>query len=147
MSTVGSKLDDQSSQIHIITERSEIRTAYAGFDTQSFQIDCGSHPFPAPGDEKIRHMFENVRDQQSAKTNQGTSASGLAEGSMESTALLNVDLYDGVHNRLQTKSSLIFNHRKGTTHRRASFSQHNACSNQSALPESTASDATRATML
>jgi hypothetical protein len=116
MSTVGSELDDQSSQIHIMTERSEIGIAYAGFITQQFQINCGSHLFPATGDEKNRHMFENIRDQQSAKTNQGTSASWLAEGSMESTASLNVDLYDGVHNRLKTKSSFIFNHRKGTTH-------------------------------
>ena len=117
MSTVGSELDDQSSQIHIMTERSEIGIAYAGFDTQWFQINCGSHLFSATGDEKIRHMFENIRDQQSAKTNQGTSALWLAEGSMESTALLNVDLCDGVHDRLKTKSSLMFNHRKGTTHR------------------------------
>ena len=130
-----------------MTERSDIGIANAGFDTQSFQTNRGSHPFTETGDENIRHMYENVRDQQSAKTNQGTSASWLDEGSMESTTSLKVDLYDGVHNRLKTKSSFSFNHRKGTTHRRASFSHNNTCSNQSALPESTASDETRATML
>ena len=83
-----------------MTERSEIGIANAGFDTQSFQTNRGSHPFTETGDENIRHMYENVRDQQSAKTNQGTSASWLAEGSMESTALLNVDLYDGVYERI-----------------------------------------------